>query len=186
VDGTGVGANVYEVGVRTTTGGDTGAWDAGTNGGDPIMDAADTTLPTWMRLIRNGDTFRALRSSDGVEWRLLSTIEQVYPATVFVSLGTTSHNNEGPDFVTTAEYRNFTIFTPTTGEKEPPVLTIGIDDTGLLTLEWTSGTLQSAPSPEGPWTDVTFMPGRGEPEQPAESPFSEPANQPAKYYRVVD
>ena len=150
------------------------------------MNAADTTLPAWMRMIRQGNTFSALRSSDGVEWTLLSTIELEFPAMVFVSLGTTSHNNNGPDFVTNAEYRNFTIFTPTTGEKEPPVLTIGIDDTGLLTIAWTSGTLQSAPSPEGPWTDVTVVPGRGLPPEPAESPFSEPANQPAKYYRVVD
>jgi hypothetical protein len=130
--------------------------------------------------------FTAYRSNDGLNWGKLSSIEQDYPATVFVALGTTSHNNNGADFVTNAEYRNFTIFTPTTGEKEPPVLIISIDGAGLVTVEWDKGTLQSAPTPNGPWTDVTFVPGRGQPPQPAVSPYSEPASQPTKYYRAVD
>jgi hypothetical protein len=184
VDGSATGANTYEMGTRVETDGGTSNWDE--NGGTPRMNVADSTLPAWLRLVRNGDTFRALRSSNGVDWTEMGNIEQVYPANMFVAMATTSHNNDGADFVTSAEYRNFTIFTPTTGEKEPPVLTISIDNAGRVTVEWTSGTLQSAPSPSGPWTDVTVVPGRGQPELPAESPFSEAANQPTRYYRGVD
>jgi hypothetical protein len=186
VDGSATGANTYEMGTRIETDGGTSNWDE--NGGTPRENVADSTLPAWVRLVRKGDTFTAYRSSDGVEWTPMGTIDQVYPAMMYVALATTSHNNDGADFVTTAYYRNFTIsrFTPTTGEKEPPVLTISIDDAGRVTVEWTSGTLQSASSPSGPWTDVTVVPGRGQPELPAESPFSEAANQPTRYYRGVD
>ena len=175
------GANTYEMGVRVDTDGGTGNWDE--NGGTPRMNVADSTLPAWIRVTRSGDKFTAYRSGDGASWTEMGSIVQVYPASVFISLGTTSHNNNGEEFVTTAHYRNFTII-PASPEIEPPVVQLSFAN-GSVTITWESGKLQSASSISGPWTDVTVIPGRGQAPVPAESPYTSSAVRPAEFYRVV-
>jgi len=54
-----------------------------------------------------------------------------------------------------------------------------------VTITWEAGKLQSAASVDGPWTDVTVIPGRGLAPVPAESPYTSNAVKPAEFYRVV-
>ena len=175
------GANTYEMGVRTEIDGGTGNWDE--NGGTPRMNVADSTLPAWIRVTRSGDKFTAYRSGDGMAWTEMGSLVQVYPASVFVALGTTSHNNNGEEFLTTAHYRSFTII-PASPEVERPMVTLSFAD-DAVTITWEAGKLQSAASVDGPWTDVTVIPGRGLAPVPAESPYTSNAVKPAEFYRVV-
>jgi hypothetical protein len=55
----------------------------------------------------------------------------------------------------------------------PGVLSFDIDG-GQITVSWTTGTLQTAPAVNGPWTDVAGA-----------SPLTEAADQAEKYYRTV-
>lgn len=177
----GSGANTYEMGVRTATDGGTSNWDE--NGGTPRMNVADSTLPAWIRVTRSGDKFTAYRSGNGTDWLEMGSIVQDYPDAVILALGTTSHNNGGEEFVTTAHYRNFTVI-PASPEIEAPVVELSFAD-GAVTITWEAGKLQSASSVSGPWSDVTVIPGRGQPAVPAESPYTSSAIRPAEFYRVV-
>jgi hypothetical protein len=182
VDGTATGANTYEMGVRTATDGGTGNWDA--NGGEPRANVADSTLPAWIRVLRLGDEFTAFRSSDGAEWTKMGSIVQEYPDSVFVALGTTSHNNGGADLQTTAHYRSFTIISPMI-DVQPPTMGISLEG-GEVIVTWDKGELQSATSVNGPWTAVTVIPGRGAAAVPATSPHTADTSGAARFYRVVD
>jgi hypothetical protein len=66
----------------------------------------------------------------------------------------------------------------------PAFTAVSIVD-GQMTIEWDRGTLQSAPTVSGPWTNVTFVPGRGQPPVPAESPFVTPTTGTIQIFRLV-
>jgi hypothetical protein len=176
------GANSYEMGVRVDTDGGTGNWDE--NGGEPRANVADSTLPAWIRVTRLGNKFTAYRSGDGMDWLKMGSITQEYPENAIVALGTTSHNNNGADFVTTANYRNFTIV-PAVPDTTPPVVGIGFDG-AQVTVTWDKGTLQSSGSVSGPWVDVEVIPTRGAAAIPATSPYTADATGPGQFYRVMN
>jgi len=98
----GVGADTYAVQGRMTRGGATTvAWtrDGAVLTGPPYPNA-------WLRLQRQGSVFRAYRGSDGAQWTLIGETTQSLPATLYVGLGTSSHNN-APGYTTLARYREY-------------------------------------------------------------------------------
>lgn len=103
VDGTwgGQAQNEYQAEYRAETGLLTATWvtNAAAVGNVPFPNA-------WIRLRREGDTFGAYRSNDGRTWIQLGSLRQDYPQTVYLGLGTTSHNNN-PGFTALARYREY-------------------------------------------------------------------------------
>lgn len=97
----GVGADTYFAQGRMTRGGATILW---------TRDAAALTGPPypngWLRLQRQGAVFRAYRGSDGARWTLIGETTQNLPSTLYVGLGTTSHNN-APGYAALARYREY-------------------------------------------------------------------------------
>lgn len=49
--------------------------------------------PVWLKLVRSGTLFSALRSTDGLRWTLASEVNASFPNTLLVGLALTSHDN---------------------------------------------------------------------------------------------
>lgn len=79
------GRDQTQFAYRHTTAGTTAT--VGTNGLNAGVPNA------WMRLVRLGDTFTGFRSSDGVNWVELGSTNTVFPASMEVGFGITSHDN---------------------------------------------------------------------------------------------
>jgi glucose/arabinose dehydrogenase/regulation of enolase protein 1 (concanavalin A-like superfamily) len=62
-------------------------------GGSSAHTAATGAAPYWVRLVRNGNTFTAYRSSNGTSWTQIGSATISMTANVFVGLPVTSHNN---------------------------------------------------------------------------------------------
>ncbi len=99
-DSSGFGASFVECNARNTTAGASAAWDF-------VARPAPTYPNAWVRLARVGQEIRAYRSTDGVSWTLLATNTPALvgemtalPATVYVGLCTTAHNNDALDPIT--------------------------------------------------------------------------------------
>lgn len=75
-------SNGLAVQRRTTTNNSSGHVSAGTFSG-----------PVWLKLIRSGTLFTALRSSDGLRWSLASEVNVSFTSTLWVGLALTSHDN---------------------------------------------------------------------------------------------
>jgi regulation of enolase protein 1 (concanavalin A-like superfamily)/HKD family nuclease len=54
---------------------------------------AGVTVPQWVRLDRNGNTFTAYYSNDGTSWTTVGSDSMALPSSLFVGLAVTSHNN---------------------------------------------------------------------------------------------
>jgi titin len=89
---------------RVATGGESGSTAPTEAGG----------VPRWLRLVRTGDTFAGAQSVDGVTWTPAGSITLALPATIFVGLAVTSHNES------TAGTGTFDNVTVTTGSSTPP------------------------------------------------------------------
>ena len=125
--------NIYEAGTRADTAGATAGWGVlgGANGNIPA------TFPnSWIRLKRVENIFKAYASTDGQNWTLYArnTPSPAYPATVFVGLATTSHNNNTGQ-TTFAEYTDFGDVPDTSGpvflslkQVPPDVLILRFDE----------------------------------------------------------
>jgi regulation of enolase protein 1 (concanavalin A-like superfamily) len=61
--------------------------------------------PQWVRVVRSGNTFTASYSSDGTNWAEVGTETITMPASIFVGMAVTSHNNTA---LTTATFTNVT------------------------------------------------------------------------------
>lgn len=129
-EGGGFGLNAYEALVRNTVGSPTTYWNlAGVDMTNPSFPEA------WVRLQRTGNTFRAYRSNDGAQWRLIAESTQSFPASLYVGMATSSHNNN-PGYTALARYRGYGSAIPVT----PPTLYLSsAGSPGLLTLELTGG-----------------------------------------------
>jgi regulation of enolase protein 1 (concanavalin A-like superfamily) len=64
----------------------TGGISASTSGGEG-------TAPSWVRLVRRGNTITASRSDDGVTWTTIGSETFSMAATVYVGIAVTSHDN---------------------------------------------------------------------------------------------
>ena len=91
---------------RETTGGE--------SGGTSPTEAGGT--PRWLRLVRTGNTFTGAESVDGVTWTPAGSITIAMPATIFVGLAVTSHNESA---VCTGAFDNIAV-TADTSEPPPP------------------------------------------------------------------
>jgi hypothetical protein len=69
---------------RQTTGGSS----ASSGGGD-----LGAVAPHWVRVVREGDTLRGYKSADGVTWVQHSQVTIAMPATIYVGLALTSHDD---------------------------------------------------------------------------------------------
>ena len=80
----------------------------------PPGGTAVTALPTWVKAVRQGDTFTGFWSADGVAWHALGPAVTVDMAdTVYVGLAASSHNAGA---LTTATFADATLLaTPATG-----------------------------------------------------------------------
>jgi hypothetical protein len=159
------GNNAYECNRRLTSG---GATDNTTSSGSPAYPNA------WCRLQRVGQTFNTFRSSDGVNWVAMgsSTFNPAMPDTLYVGPDYAPENgNVNPSSLQAAwvakfrDYRSHGVI--------PPVMTYAKTPTGMtITFE---GTLQSADSVTGPYTDITPA---------AVSPYPVTATGAPKFYRA--
>lgn len=50
-------------------------------------------LPRWVRLVRSGSIFTGYESSDGASWHSVGSVTLALPATIYVGLAVTSHND---------------------------------------------------------------------------------------------
>ena len=100
--------NSNEAQERVTQDGPTSSWgfSSGTASSQP-----------WLRLKRQGSTLTAFKSSDGVSWIQLGTIERSFTDPVLLGLATSANINT-PGSAALAQYRNFSISVP------PPLLTV--------------------------------------------------------------
>jgi regulation of enolase protein 1 (concanavalin A-like superfamily) len=63
-------------------------------GGTSVNTSGSTAAPPhWVRLDRSGNTFTAYESSDGATWTKIGTDTIAMPASIFVGLAVTSHDN---------------------------------------------------------------------------------------------
>jgi glucose/arabinose dehydrogenase/regulation of enolase protein 1 (concanavalin A-like superfamily) len=62
-------------------------------GGSSMHTASTGSVPYWVRLVRNGNTFTAYRSSTGSTWTQIAAVTISMNTNVFVGLPVTSHNN---------------------------------------------------------------------------------------------
>lgn len=129
VDGTGLGANNFEVDYRDVEGGGTALWPNTSNGSDIVYPN------NWQRLIRMGNTFAALRSSNGVDWVVMSVNQFTYPAKVFVGMAVSARSND-PTRGMYATFQNYGLgqTTPLSIVTDPQSVTVLQGDTATLTV----------------------------------------------------
>lgn len=91
----------------------------------------------WLRMTRTGDAFAFSWGTDGVNWFSLynETPSPVYPATVYVGLATTSHDNGATLANTASAYYRDLAGLPVSGGL--PELTIGLSGSDVV-ISWTS------------------------------------------------
>lgn len=96
------GANVWEFNYRNLTNGPSAALATAVG---PV------TYPNaWIRIQRQGNALRLMRSTNGTAWITATnwTPTNPYPASVYVGMCTTAHNNT-PGTNTVAQYRDFSL-----------------------------------------------------------------------------
>jgi regulation of enolase protein 1 (concanavalin A-like superfamily) len=77
-----------------------------TTGGLTSRLSGSGSAPYWVRLVRNGNTFTAYRSSNGTIWNQVGAVTISMTANVFVGMAITSHNNSA---LCTATFTNATV-----------------------------------------------------------------------------
>jgi regulation of enolase protein 1 (concanavalin A-like superfamily) len=154
LDGSGTGASLIECNCRNATNGGSGGWQVETN------NTAAAYPNAWVRLQRTGTSLAAYYGTNGTDWVQAAwddptTVgaKTALPATVYVGLCQTAHNNDSTPtppfnelvFLDTADYDSFNAayVPPATGGK------LSITRSGsTFILSWApaGGTLQSSPA----------------------------------------
>lgn len=102
-----------------------------------FSDAGWVGPPQWMMLARAGNTFASYRSDNGVSWTSLGSATVVMPATVYVGLAVSSHDNttlntgtfDGVELISTSA---------SPGAPQPPSnLTASANSSSVIHLTWT-------------------------------------------------
>jgi hypothetical protein len=111
-DNSGYGSSAVECNTRNAAGAGSGGWDF-------ARGAASAYPNAWVRLKRTGQLLSAFISTNGITWTLAATNTPSevgdltpLPATVFVGICSTAHNNDAPDaappkYYNTAEYADY-------------------------------------------------------------------------------
>jgi hypothetical protein len=147
-DGNGNGANAIECNARLATS------VASNTGWDNIPRPVPTYPNAWVRLKRVGQTLSAFSSSNNVTWVRnaytdWSTNAVAMPATLYVGICCTSHNNDAPTadpplHYYTASFANYNSSYVASTAPSQPSLSASISG-GNIVISWapTGGTLQS-------------------------------------------
>ncbi|HLP76568.1 MAG TPA: carbohydrate-binding protein, partial [Candidatus Paceibacterota bacterium] len=77
-----------------------------TGGGSANNNTTGLAAPYWVRLVRNGNTFTAYRSPNGVTWTSMGSTVLTNITTAYVGLAVTAHSNSG---LCTATFDNVTL-----------------------------------------------------------------------------
>ena len=180
IDGSGTGANTVECNTRPTPGVASQGWGTG-----------PATVPAypnaWVRLKRTGQMLAGYWSSNGVDWvqegltDWSTNAAGPMPATVYVGICCTAHNNDSVS-ATTLLYYNTSSFANYNSSFVPPVNTqaklAASVSGGNISISWSpaGGTLQSSPTlgAGATWTPVGTA-------NPATVPLSGGS---AKFFRV--
>ncbi|MEY4939371.1 MAG: hypothetical protein RIQ93_1106 [Verrucomicrobiota bacterium] len=83
-----------------------------------VSGTGGSTLPRWVRLRRQGNAFTGYESANGVTWTQVSTLTLDSPATIYVGLAVTSHND---GVLCTATFDNVA---NSGGSAPPPAITV--------------------------------------------------------------
>jgi regulation of enolase protein 1 (concanavalin A-like superfamily) len=87
-------------------------WRATTGGSSAGASGGGGTAPVWLRLVRQGSTFTASRSPDGVSWTRIGSATIAMSSTVYVGLAVTSHR---PVTLASGRFTNVQVTTPAAG-----------------------------------------------------------------------
>lgn len=79
---------------------------ASTGGTTTFAITPDTYVPTWLKLVRNGSTFRGYQSRDGATWIEIGAVTVAMPEQVHIGLAVTSHQR---GTLCRAQFDNFNI-----------------------------------------------------------------------------
>ena len=122
------GRNGVEMGIRSNTASVT------TTLGSVVTPAGVPNA--WLRLRRFDNTFSGYRSSNGVNWVLVSQTTQPYPASILVGLAATAHNNgAAPTLASFVSYGNFGYAGAAIGiTQQPASTTIPVNNSGSVSL----------------------------------------------------
>lgn len=131
-----------------------------TDGGDTTREfAGSSAVPSWIRIVRSGNTFRGYYSSNGTSWTQVGAeVNVTLPSTLLVGLAITSHAAGDP---ATAEFQGVELSTP--GLPAPAGL-MAAPSNGQVRLTWNavSGAseyiVQRALTAGGPYTALTPRP----------------------------
>jgi len=158
-DGSGNGANLTEANWRTNTGGASTGWAIIPQTNAPAYPNA------WLRLKRVGSVLTAYYGNNGADWTMLAATDvatnadnPVLPATLFVGICTTAHNNDSPTaspqlYWNTAEYASYeSVYVPTTPPKNPTISVAKQGNSWVITY---TGTLYSATAVDGSYSAVS-------------------------------
>jgi hypothetical protein len=165
------GRDQLELGFRPTAGGNTASW------GGTFVPAGIPNV--WMRLSRFGNTFIGYRSSNGVDWIAMGTNVSVFPASMFVGLGVTAHDNT---LLATGTFSNFRLLSLAGPRIVNEAYGPGGFSADFPTYEGFNYTVESKNDLDDPtWNPLTTVPGTG-----ATRTFTDPAVSPTnrRIYRV--
>jgi hypothetical protein len=134
----------------------------------------------WLRLVRPdaaSNEFRSYWSNNGTTWTQMpshTVPDPILPATLYVGMAVTSHDNNAGIPLAEAVYNNFTVV-PYVDVVDPvdPELQIALE-AGNVVITWQAGTLVSSPTITG-----TFAPVPG-----ATSPYQVTPTAGTMFYRV--
>jgi hypothetical protein len=160
VDGSGTGANAVESNTRISANGGSSSWNINPNPAPHYPNA-------WVRLARIGTQLFAYYSTNGTSWTLQATNDPTLvgdmtplPSVVYVGISTSAHDNDSIGasplkYLETAVYDNYNSAYVQTSKVNATL------SAGQISITWlpASGTLQSGPTPNGPWTAVAGASG---------------------------
>jgi hypothetical protein len=183
VDGSGTGANAVECNDRNATNGASGGWN--------FTNAVPQYPNAWLRLKRTGTQLFAFSSTNGTSWLLQATNDPTQvgdkiplPSVVYVGLSTSAHNNDAlPNptpllYLDTVNYDNYN-----SSYVYVSAITLNAAVSGnQITVTWAPavGTLQSSPTPSGPWQAVTGV------TTPGSYTITLPTSNSGLFFRVAD
>jgi hypothetical protein len=164
------GMNVYNMQWRDTT-------DGVSASSATERRISPTVFPSWIRLVRESATSNEIDSYisyNGTDWIALDTHTtpgDLLPATLFLGMAVTSHDN-APGFPRAeVAYETFSI-APFGNQPFQPNLRIAQTATSI-TINWDQGTLVSSPTVDGSYTPVG-----------ANSPYTVTPNETMRFFQV--
>jgi hypothetical protein len=116
----------------------------------------DASAPEWVKLVRKGSTLTAYCSKDGVTWTKVASDTIDLPATAYVGLAVTSHDN---GVLATARFTNVSVVSAAT-PNQPPTVSLSNPASGATFLAPASIAISaSASDSDGTIARVDFYAG---------------------------